>query len=483
MSFASPNFTRYPPPGKSWLHVIAQLPVKERDAVIERLSEVEVASVLRESWEFVARREQLPPPGLWTVWLLLAGRGFGKTRTGSEWIYEQHRTGAVKSQSGIIAATHNDLLRYCLRGPSGLITLTADRPFRPRYYPSDLMLVWPDETVTLLFSSEKPDRIRGPNLEKIWGDEFASWAYMEECWDNIEFALRESDDPRALLTTTPKPRKLLRALMQDPDTIVTGGRQTDNAENLSVRYLSRMRRRYAGTRQGRQELNAELLDEAEGALWKREWIDTTRVQTKPQDIECTAVGVDPAATKTQNSDETGIVVAGRRSADRGAILEDLSGRFSPSDWARRAVVAYWAWGAAAIVAERNNGGDMVKMTIDTVAGEMHREDPAMYPSPFVNVIVVWASQGKRARAEPVSARYEQGRVAHYGSFPIMEDQMCTWEPNSNEKSPDRLDAAVWALTWLLEGGGVLNEIDEDDAVGTRLVSADGYMGGKLPALR
>jgi predicted phage terminase large subunit-like protein len=254
-----------------------------------------------------------------------------------------------------------------------------------------------------------------------------------------------------VITTTPKPRELLRTLLDDEDAIVTGGPTYDNTANLSEKFIERITRRYEGTRTGRQELYAELLDEAEGALWKRDMFDSLRLDTEPE-LRQVVIGVDPAASNSGESSETGIVVVGRGTDLRGYVLEDISGRMSPDGWARRIIFAYHQWGANVVVAEKNNGGDMVDYTLQATAAAMHAE--GLVPMPSVPVRLVWASKGKYARAEPVAALYEQKRISHVGSFPALEDQCCTWEPTGSEGSPDRLDALVWGFTFMMLGATV-----------------------------
>lgn len=433
----------YPPQRTSWHQLMAQLPADLQKELVTEV-DAKLLTDLESDWRFKARYEQLPPQEAWSVFIPLGGRGSGKTWTGANWIIDGHRRNLVEN-SAIVGATSHDTRKFCVEGISGILE-QAPKDFRPEYKPSTLKLVWPNGSASHLYSSETPDRLRGPNHDRAWADEMCSWKYLQETWDNLEMTLRSSNDPQTMVTTTPKPRTLFRELLNDPETLVRVMSTYDNAANLSRKWLARMERRYANTSKGRQELFAELLDEAEGALWQREWINSHTVRVAPE-LRRVVVAIDPAASNTETSDETGIVVAGDTTNQIGVVLEDLSGRFSPNGWARIAVKAYHQYNAAAIVAEKNNGGDMVAATIKTAAKELYAQNEA--PTPFVNVKMVWASKGKQARAEPVAALSEQGRLLWMGKFPELSDQCCTWEPGGAMKSPDRLDALTWSITYLL----------------------------------
>lgn len=454
-----------PPPGESWLQLLARLPERERLAWLAELSREEL-TLLGAAWSLNARREQLPPPGDWSVWMILAGRGFGKTRSGAEMVLDWHRNG--ERQTGIVAATVEDLKRYCLRGPSGILSI-APHDFCPKYEPGNTRLLWPNGSETLLFSAEKPERLRGPNLSKAWCDEVASWKYLEETWDNLEFALRDSDDPRIVGTTTPKPRLLLRQILADIETVTTGGSTYANAANLAKRFVKRMRRRYEGTTKGRQELHAELMDEAEGALWQRVWFDRDR--TSPESVPellRSAVAIDPAVSDSKTSNETGIVAGGVSADRRGYLLEDLSGRYSPDGWARAAILCYFRGRHNFILAEKNQGGDMVRHTIETTARSMLEKGEISTAD--IPIKLVWAAKGKVARADPVAGCYERREVHHVGTFAELEDQCCTYEPHSGQPSPDRYDALVWLWTKLL----IEKQQDEVDVVPFGAKKRGGY---------
>ncbi len=422
---------------------LAAMPAEERRAALASLSVKDLAA-LEFAWPVWARPDQLPPEGLWRTWLLLGGRGSGKTRSAAEWIRCVVESGTF-GQIGIIGPTSDTLRRDMVQGPSGLLAVSPDW-FRPNYEPSSRRVTWPNGAVAHLFSSEEPDRIRGANLQAFWGDEFCAWADISACWDMLQMALRISgpkgDAPRGVLSTTPKPSPHLKALMADPTTVVTRSRTTDNASNLDASTLAFLHRRYGGTTQGRQELDAELLDDVDGALWTRAMLDACRRSDAPADMRRIVVAIDPAGGTGKGSTETGIVVAGVGRVDgHGYLLADLSGKWTPQQWAQRAVDAFVLHRADRIVAEQNFGGQMVEATLRAVA-------------PHVPVKMVQASRGKAIRAEPIVALYEQQRVHHVGLFTALEDQLCQWNPAGNAPSPDRLDALVWALTDLMPGNAI-----------------------------
>mgnify|MGYP005813666031 CR=1 FL=1 len=404
-----------------------------RTEAIQQL-EPSQAEALRYCWPFWARANQLPPDGDWLTWLLLAGRGFGKSRTGAEETRRGVASGEYK-RIALIATTPADVRDVMIEGESGILAVTPEAE-RPSYEPSKRRLTWPNGAMALAFSSYEPDQLRGPQFDFAWGDELAAWKYAHETWDNLMFALRLGDHPRVVVTTTPKPIEIVQRLLELPTTATTRGSTYDNIANLAPSFISTIRDRYEGTRTGRQEIYAELMAESEGALWTRTMIETTRVAEAPE-MQRIVVAIDPAVTSTEQSDETGIVVAGvGREDGHGYVLSDASGRYSPTGWAERAIELFHKFSADRIVAESNNGGDMVALTLRTVDRS-------------VPIKLVHASRGKAARAEPVVSLYEQGRIHHVPAFPSLEDQLCTWEPHSGDKSPDRLDALVWALTELI----------------------------------
>jgi phage terminase large subunit-like protein len=412
----------------------ARLSPGDRAAFLADLSELEAAHLLYD-WRFWARPEQVAPETPWETWLVLAGRGFGKTRTGAEWVRAEAESGR-RRRIALVGPTLRDVKKTMVEGEAGVIGISPPW-FRPLFVKSELRLVWPNGVIADLYSAERPDRLRGPNHDAAWADELAAWKHLEETWDNLELTLRAGTDPKRVVTTTPKPRQGLKRLMLDPTTIVTRGSTSANADNLAKGYVTRLQRRYAGTRLGRQELEAEMLEEAEGALWSLRRLDQLRVALPP-DLARVVVAVDPAVSTGSRSAETGIVVAGTGADGIGYVLADLSGRHRPEEWAARAIAAFRAHRGDRIVGEVNNGGDLVEATLRAV-------DPAI---PFR---AVSASRGKRIRAEPIAALYEQGRVRHVGSLPKLEDQMVGWQPGEDSGSPDRVDALVWALTELMLG--------------------------------
>jgi predicted phage terminase large subunit-like protein len=394
------------------------------------------ADELIHDWSWRARPEQLPPPGDWRVWLLLAGRGFGKTRTGAELVRGRVARGVAR-RVALVGPTAADVRDVMVEGDSGLLAIAPDDD-RPVFEPSKRRLSWDNGAVATLFSADEPERLRGPQHDFAWCDELAAWRYPA-AWDMLMFGLRLGDDPRAVVTTTPRPTKLIRELLADPKVAVTRGRTVENEANLAPAFLAQIVRRYEGTRLGRQELDGELLEDTPGALWQRSLIETARIPALPE-LSRVVVAIDPAAASGEDSDETGIVIAGQDTRGHGYVLGDVSGRYPPSEWARAAITAFTAHAADRIVAEVNNGGEMVEATLRTI-------------DPNVPFHAVRASRGKVARAEPVAALYEQGRVHHLGTFPQLEDQMCSFTADFDRAvagySPDRVDALVWALTELL----------------------------------
>lgn len=361
----------------------------------------------------------------------MAGRGFGKTRAGAEWIRTVHNT---VDWIALVAPTAADARDTLVEGESGILAISPPHD-RPLYEPSKRRLTFTNGSIATLYSAEEPERLRGPQHGAAWADEAAAWKYPTETWDMLMFGLRLGTNPRVIITTTPKPIKLVRDLLDDPTCVVTRGSTYDNAANLPAAYYEQIIRKYEGTRLGRQELHAELLDDVPGALWQRSEIDAHRVTTHPQ-LTRIVVGVDPSVTSGDDSAECGIVVAGLGDDGHAYVLADSSRRDTPHGWGTAAVTAYNAHMADRIVAEVNNGGDLVEYVIHTIERD-------------VSYKAVHAQRGKVARAEPISALYEQGRVHHAGVFDDLEDQMCSYVPGGT--SPDRLDALVWALTELMLG--------------------------------
>jgi predicted phage terminase large subunit-like protein len=409
------------------------LPQAHRRKFLDSLTEAE-AAVLLYDWPFWARPDQLPPPGDWEVWILLAGRGSGKTRAGAEWVCAE--AASHRRRIALIGPTERDVRKVMVEGESGILAV-APPWFRPLYLPSQAALVWPNGARADLYSAVEPERLRGPNHDGAWADELAAWPYLDETWHNLEMTLRSGIEPKRVVTTTPKPRRLLLDLIADKASRLARASTFDNAANLAPAFLERLLRKYQGTRIGRQELDAEILQESEGALWRRAEIEQLRCNAAPE-MRRIVVAIDPAVGGQTKSDETGIIVAGLGEDEHGYILADLSGRLSPDTWAKRAIAAFHEYQADRVVGEVNQGGELIQLTLRTV-------DPA------IAFRAVHASKAKRARAEPVAALYEQGRVHHVGAYPELEDQMTNWEPLADRESPDRLDAMVWALTDLMLG--------------------------------
>lgn len=411
---------------------LASLSPEKREAILASLASTDAAELLRR-WEFWARAEQLPPPGMWRAWVILAGRGWGKSRTGAEWVRAQVKA-ARAGRIALVARTAADVRDVIVEGESGILAISP-KGERPTWEPSRRRLTWPNGAQATTYSADEPDQLRGPQHDLCWADELAAWRYPD-AWDQVRFGLRLGDHPRVVVTTTPRPTQTIRDLIASTDTVVTRGRTRDNAVNLAPGVVAELERRYAGSRLGRQELDGEVLDDSAGALWRWQWIDTARVAKAP-DLRRVVVAVDPAITAHDESDETGIVVAGVGYDGRGYVLADESGRYRPEEWARKVASAYTAHRADAVIAEGNQGGDMVSSVLRSAGG-------AGMP-----VRIVHAKRGKATRAEPVAVLYEQGRVSHVGALSRLEDQLTTWDPASARESPDRLDALVYAVTELM----------------------------------
>ena len=387
--------------------------------------------------ELNARPNQIAPDGNWTTWLILAGRGFGKTRTGAEWIRERVESGLSK-RIALIGKTPADVRDVMIEGESGLINISP--PYNmPNYEPSKRRLTWDNGAIAQTFSSYEPDQLRGSQFDTAWADEMASWEYPEETWDNLMFALRLGEKPQVCVTTTPKPLQLLINLRDAKTTVLTKGTSYDNRENLNQQFFDSILSKYKNTRLGMQEIYAEILEESDNAMWKREWLDEGRLIDAPEDLERIVVAIDPAVTSKKTSDETGIIVAGKDSEGKFYVLNDSSARYTPSAWSEKAIMLFNQYQCDKIIAEVNNGGQLVEHTLRT------QSENVPYKS-------VHASRGKRTRAEPIASLYEQGKVHHVGNFERLENQLCNWEANSGDPSPDRLDALVWALSELSGSG-------------------------------
>lgn len=422
---------------RSWSAAfLASLETQSRNAFLESLSPRE-ATLLAHDWRFWARDDQLPPEGDWSVWLVLGGRGSGKTRTGAEWILEEVRSGRANSLA-LIGETLADARDVMVEGESGLIAC-AQKLERPRYLPSKRRVEWPNGARALLFSATDPDSLRGPQFDAAWGDEFAKWNEPQATFDMVQMGLRRGKDPRLVLTTTPRPIEALKKLMADPMTIVSRSSTAMNAANLAPAFMARMEDRYAGTRLGRQELMGELITSVKGALFTHKLLESCHIKSCPT-LQRIVIGVDPPVTSGPDADACGIVVAGRSEAGNAIVLADGSlENAAPHEWAARVAHLYQVHEADLVAAEVNQGGDLVEATLRAAA-------------PHLPIRKVRATRGKHVRAEPVAALYAQGRVQHLGTFAALEDEMCAFVPGTRGKSPDRMDALVWALTELMLDG-------------------------------
>lgn len=398
------------------------------------LTEAQAKELLND-WRFWARPNQIAPLGNWQTWIALAGRGFGKTEAGAQWIRERVNAGA--RSIALVAETQKDLeevmvARLLSIYPAGEAPTVRYKPVR---------VTWPNGAVALGYNGTEPDQLRGPEFDTAWVDELAKYRYARETWDMLQFTMRRGDDPRVFVTTTPKPIPVIREILKDAGTVISRGSTFDNAGNLPAKFLTKLTRDYEGTRLGRQELYAEILDDLPGALWSRDQIDAARITTAPE-MQRVVVAVDPSGTSGagDKGDSIGIVVAGKGVDGRFYVMADRTCKMSPDGWGRRSVAAYHEFSADRIVAERNFGGAMVEHVIRTVDRNVSYKE-------------VTASRGKAVRAEPIAALYEQGRVSHVGPMSDMEDQMCLMGPDGfvGEGSPDRLDAMVWAITELSGG--------------------------------
>lgn len=408
---------------------LASLSEADRRAALSQLTDQEAENLLTDWRGFLARPDQIAPDGNWDIWLCLAGRGWGKTETGARWVKEQIDAGVMSI--ALVAETQKDLEEVMA---ARIKSVCPDATVR--YKP--VRITWPNGAQALGYNGTEPNQLRGPEFEAAWIDELAKYRYARATWDMLQFGMRLGDHPRTLVTTTPRPIELIKAIVAGQEGIVhlTRGSTIDNKANLAASFLKKVYQRYSNTRLGRQELSAEILGDLPGALWSQAVIDSYRVSQSPG-LDRIVIAIDPAVTNTDESDAHGILVAGISDDQSGYVLEDASMQGAPVDWARKVVELYHKYSADAIVAEVNQGGDMVEHTIKSV-------------SPNVNVIQVRASRGKHIRAEPIAALYAQGRARHVGQFPELENQMTqfTNEGFQGDNSPDRADALVWAMTEL-----------------------------------
>lgn len=431
---------------RSALLGLSARPEVEREAALAALSAAEIIR-LAYDWQVWAREDQLAPVTAagerpWQTWLILGGRGSGKTRAGAEWV----RARALGLDAGdgdparriaLVGLTIAQVRSVMIEGVSGLLAVHAPHE-RPHYDVSRNQIQWPNGAIAQMYAADDPDNLRGPQFDAAWCDELAKWRRAQHAWDMLQFALRLGRHPQSVVTTTPRPIALLKKLMADETTVTSRAKTTDNAANLAPSFLSSVLKRYGGTALGRQEIDGEIVEDRGGGLWRKSWLDQHRIAAPPE-LTRIVVAVDPPVTSNTNSDACGIIVAGLGEDGRAYVLADrtIRGR-EPTIWARAAIAAYRDFAADRIVAEVNQGGDLV-------VGVMRQVDAS------VPIRAVRATRGKWVRAEPVSALYAEGRVIHVGEWPELENQMCAFGADglAQGKSPDRLDALVWALTDLM----------------------------------
>jgi len=433
----------------------------ERRKQLRRWSDAEIEA-LDYDWRWWARPEQLAPAGQeWVTWGIIAGRGAGKTRSAAEFLRDEVESGRSRYPF-LIGADAADVRDVMVEGESGILAISPPW-FRPKYEPSKRRLTWPNGIVGHLFGAHDPDSLRGPQSDLIWCDEIAKWKYPTQAWDNAVLGNRLGFHPRRVFTTTPKPIRLVRLLMgkdpsqrglpPDPTVVLAPAMTTyDNLANLAPSFIQEVLHKYQGTRLGRQELLGHLLEDVPGALWTLKMIEDARTFTVPETFVRIVVAVDPAVTAHEESNETGIVVCAKTEDGLGYVLRDLSGRYTTEQWAQKVAEMFYHYHADRVVAEVNNGGDLVETVLRS-------KDPG------ISYKAVHASRGKLTRAEPIAALYERHLIRHYGEFPELEEQMTSYAPDAiptaqekrKEKSisPDRMDALVWGMTELmLKRGGL-----------------------------
>lgn len=452
--------TRLLPPS-SIAEELAELSMIEINEALAGMTEDQAERAMYD-WSLWARGNQRPTAAVncqgehpdgdrWPIWLYLAGRGSGKSRSGAEQVREWVEAADAEDRQiaiALVGQTVADVRDVMINGETGIISCSP--PWnRPIHTTALRRLTWPRGSYALLFSGDSPDQLRGPQHEKAWVDELFKMQYPEDTFSNLEFGLRLGDNPQAIVTSTPRPIPLLKSMLEDEQVYVTRGSSYENISNLAPAYIRRVIRRYEGTRLGRQELHAEVLTDTPGALWTYEMVERNRVNEIP-DMRRIVVSVDPAVTAHEESNETGIVVCGKGVNGLGYVMYDASGRYTADQWAMKVVQLYEQFDADRVIGEVNNGGDLVETVIRSKSRNVSYKE-------------VRASKGKTTRAEPVSALYERNLVKHHGQFSVMEDQMTTYVPDQvptaaerkklKSTSPDRMDAMVWGMTELLLGKG------------------------------
>lgn len=427
--------------------ILKGLSPKQRESYFNSLSAKDLES-LKSRWEVWARDNQLAPEGDWSVWLLLAGRGFGKTRCIIEWMRQKIAESKTPIRFAIVGSTLNDITNTIIRGHSGIMNVFP-REELPEIHQNNRLLNFPDGSMAQWFCAEEPDRLRGPQFHYAICDEMAAWTYLEDTWRNLRMMLRLGKNPQIAIATTPKPLPFLRTLVKDPSVKVVQGSTYENRDNLSPAYFTATIKDFEGTRYGKQEIDGQLLDDIEGSLFERRWFryrDGKEEIFDPRRYQSIVVAIDPATSSNYRSDLTGIIVAGKTNNGDADIIADHSGRYTPDEWARVAINLYHRYSAHRILAEVNQGGDMVEKILRTV-------------EPNIKYFGVHASKGKVARAEPVAALYQQGKVYHPApifnvsgvkvpALQALENQLADYVPGQS-KSPDRMDAMVWAVSYLL----------------------------------
>lgn len=415
---------------------MACLSLSDRAEVLRDITPAQAKALLTDWRGFNGRPNQIAPPGDWGIWVALSGRGYGKTEAGAQWVREQEAAG-VKSIA-LIAETQKDLEEVMV---ARLLSIYPENE-RPHVRYKPVRITWPSGCVALGYNGTEPNQLRGPEFEAAWIDELAKYRYAQQTWDMLQFCMRVGDHPKQFITTTPRNIPIIKELVgraaRGDGVVVTRGKTADNASNLSPAFLAEMDKKYAGTRMGRQELFAEILDDIPGALWTRRGLDENRRADVPK-MRRILVAVDPAVTSGEDADDHGIIVGGLGDDGRGYVLADGTCHGTPDRWARQAIALYDQYEADAIVVEVNQGGEMVAMTLRSVRKN-------------IRIIEVTASRGKHVRAEPIAALYEQGKISHIGSFADLEDQMMmiTTHGFQGENSPDRADAMVWLFSALFD---------------------------------
>lgn len=450
--------------GTSFMQRLALAGPGVLDRFLDTLTPAEAVAALTD-WSLWARPKQIAPPGNWQIWFDLGGRGAGKTRTGAEWTHQKAED-MVGTRGFLLGTTAGDVRDTMLEGEGGL--LATQKPHNPiTYNPSRRLVMWKNGTQARLFTGEEPDRLRGPQHHWGWCDEWAAFKYPREAFDMMMFGLRLGDLPQTCFTTTPKPILPLIELLKDAPlchelrqaasdaeilrrfirVVITVATSYENRGNVSEAWYNTTIKSYEGTSLYDQEVLARILTDVQGALWKMTTIDAGRIRLNPSTLQAetlpefdrVVIAVDPAVTSGKHANETGIIACARATVGgvkHGYVLNDYSGRYTPLEWAKKAVTAYHHHKADRIVAEKNQGGELVKANIQTV-------------DPNVPIKLVTATRGKTVRAEPVAAKSEQHQIHHVGTFGALESQMTTWTPDTGLESPDRLDAFVWGMTELL----------------------------------